>query len=61
MPKTAVTALEYEVVRSRDAIEDDKYVVEAIDYEHDGQIYVAIFSGPNARERAEEYAKFKNS
>lgn len=60
MPKT-VTALEYEVVRSRDAVEDDEYRVEAIDYDHDGQVYVAIFSGPNARKRAEEYAKFKNS
>ena len=26
----------------------------------DGEIYVAIFSGPEARERATEYADWKN-
>ena len=59
MDGTAI-ALEYEVVRSRDAIADSEYRVEAIAYDHDGQVYVTIFSGPDARERAEEYAKFKN-
>lgn len=34
--------------------------VEAIDHEHEGQVYVAIFSGPDAQERAEEYAALKN-
>ena len=59
MPKT-VTALEYEIVRSVSAVEEDEYRVEAIDYDDDGQVYVAIFSGPKAKERAEEYANFKN-
>ena len=35
--------------------------VEAIDHDHEGQVYVAIFSGPNAQDRAEEYAALKNS
>lgn len=35
--------------------------VEAIDFEDEGKVYVVIFSGPDAHERAEEYASFKNS
>ena len=35
--------------------------VEAIDSEADGEIYVAIFSGPDAAVRAEEYANWKNA
>jgi len=34
--------------------------VEAIDYENEGKVYVTIFSGPESRERAEEYATIKN-
>ena len=34
--------------------------VEGIDYDNDGVCYIAIFSGPAAKERAEEYASFKN-
>lgn len=49
--------MEYEV------IEDRKYPgswrVEAINYEKDGEGYIAIFIGPLARERAEEYAELK--
>ncbi len=33
--------------------------VEAIDFDNEGIIYVACFSGPDARERAEEYAVWK--
>ena|SRR3990167_10289406 len=51
--------IEFEMVQSRGR--QDEYRVEGIDYDGDGQVYVAIFSGPNARERAEEYARFKNS
>lgn len=47
--------MEYEV------IEDKKYPggwrTEAID--EDGRCYVTIFSGPEARTRAEEYARWK--
>jgi hypothetical protein len=35
--------------------------VEGRDHENQGQVYVAIFSGPKARERAEEYADWKIS
>lgn len=35
--------------------------VEAIDYENEGKVYVTIFSGPESRERAEEYATMKNA
>jgi hypothetical protein len=34
--------------------------VEAINYEGDGEGYVAIFVGPDAQSRAEEYAAWKN-
>ena len=34
--------------------------VEAIDHDNGGQVYVTIFSGPEAQERAEEYAALKN-
>jgi hypothetical protein len=34
--------------------------VEAIDFDNEGRVYVATFSGPHAQERAEEYAALKN-
>ena len=51
--------MEYEAFVSRDAIDDDEWRVEAIDYESEGECYVTIFSGPQAKDRAEEYAHFK--
>ncbi len=50
--------LEYEVKASKDI--PDEYRVEAID-ERTGECYVAIFSGPSAKTRAEEYAILKNA
>ncbi len=48
-----------------DVIEDQRhsgdYRVEAIDSESDGEVYTAIFVGPDAKARAEEYAEWKNS
>ena len=35
--------------------------VEAIDHENEGVVYVTIFSGPDSRERADEYAAMKNA
>lgn len=35
--------------------------VEAIDFDNEGVVYVTIFLGPEARERAEEYAAIKNA
>ena len=46
--------IEYEVVQSVGTV--DEWRVEAIDHEGDGEVYVALFSGPRAQERAEEYA-----
>lgn len=37
----------------------DEWVVEAIDHESEGVIYAALFSGPGAQGRAEEYATRK--
>ena len=48
--------MNYEVIESRDSL--DEWRVEAIDSE--GRIFVAIFSGPAAKERANEYAAWKN-
>ena len=33
--------------------------VEAIDFDDEGAVYVTIFSGPEARKRAREYAALK--
>lgn len=48
-----------------DVIEDQRhagdYRVEAIDYGSDGEVYTAIFVGPDAKARAEEYAEWKNA
>ena len=38
----------------------DEWRVEAINFNAEGECYIVIFSGPNARERAEEYAEWKN-
>lgn len=55
----ATSSLTYEVVK--DKLTPSDYRVEAIDTERDGEIYVAIFSGPDAQARAEEYSRWKNS
>ena len=49
--------MRYEVQQSEEA--RGAYVVTAI--ETDGELYSALFSGPKAKERAEEYATWKNS
>lgn len=50
--------MKYEVIK--DALGIDMWRCEAIDPQ-EGDCYVAIFSGPNAKERAEEYADFENA
>ena len=52
------TRLRFEV--QQDRLDATEWRVEAIDYDEDGAVCVAIFSGLKARERAEEYAAFKN-
>ncbi len=53
--------VEYEAFVSRDAVDDDEWRVEGIDYDNDGQIYLTIFSGPQAKKRAKDYARWVNS
>jgi hypothetical protein len=48
----------YEMIEDR--LQPGDYRVEAINSEGDGEVYTAIFVGPDARERAEEYANWKN-
>ena len=49
--------MDWEVIEDRQ--HPGHWRVEAINHEGDGEVYVAIFSGPGARERAEEYAAWK--
>jgi hypothetical protein len=49
--------LEVSVVERND--QPGVWTVEAIDMAGDGDIYQALFHGPEARERAQEYARFK--
>lgn len=55
---TETPELEYTVVQS--AVCLGTWSVEAFDLEGEGELYMAVFTGPDARERAEEYAAFKN-
>lgn len=48
--------MQYEIVK--DKLWPDSWRVEAIG--SDGEVYVAIFTGPQSKERAEEYGKFKS-
>ena len=51
--------LQFETIE--DKMHPDDYRVEAIDSEGDGEVYTAIFVGPDAKQRAEEYAQWKNA
>ena len=51
--------MHYEVAQSRGV--QDEWRVEAINHEGDGEIYVALFSGPDAKLRAYKYAAWKNA
>jgi len=46
-----------------EVLEDRQYPghwrVEAINHEGDGEVYVAVFSGPEAEQRAKEYAAWQ--
>ena len=56
---TAVRTLVHEVIE--DKLHPGDYRVEAIDTDGDGEVYTAIFVGPDAQKRANEYAGWKNS
>ena len=49
--------MKYEVCEART---QGEWAVEAINYARDGEIYVTIFSGPLAKERATDYARSQN-
>lgn len=49
--------MQIEVVERHDT--PGSWGVEAINTAGDGEIYMAIFSGPEARDRAREYAAWK--
>ena len=53
--------VEYEAVKSRGRHMIDEWQVEGIDFDNDGIIYVTLFSGGDNKQRALEYAGFKNS
>jgi hypothetical protein len=48
----------HEVVKDRTMV--DTWRVEAINEQGDGEVFVTIFSGPDAEDRAHEYAEWKN-
>jgi hypothetical protein len=45
----------------KDAWIPDAWRVELIDMDSEGECYTAVFMGPDARERAHEYADWKRS
>ena len=49
--------MKYEIQESEET--RGAFVVTAV--EREGEVYSALFSGAKAKERAEEYAKWKNS
>lgn len=55
----STNSLHYETIE--DQLQPGDYRVEAIDSEGDGEVYTAIFIGPDADQRAQEYAGWKNS
>lgn len=48
----------HEVIKDQTTM--DTWRVEAINQHGDGEVFVSIFSGPDAEERAHEYADWKN-
>lgn len=52
-------SMQFEVVQSKD--QPGEWRVEATNETGDGEVFVTIFSGPKAEERAREYAEWKNA
>lgn len=50
--------MHYECVKSDTA--KDEWIVEAIDYQSEGEIYMTLFVGLKAEERAKEYTAWQN-
>jgi hypothetical protein len=57
-PDEGVRIMKWTATKDKNA--SDSWRVEALDFRNEGVVYVAIFSGPKARERAEEYAGWKS-
>jgi hypothetical protein len=51
--------MKYEVKQSEDRAGD--YLAVAINEDSHGEVFSALFSGPDAKKRAEEYVAWKNS
>ena len=51
--------MRYEVEQSPE--HPKEYVVAAVNEDSKGELYVVLFSGPDAQKRAQEYAEWKNS
>ena len=51
--------MKYEVKPSEDRQGD--YIAVAVNDDHQGELFSALFSGPDAKKRAEEYVAWKNS
>jgi hypothetical protein len=51
--------MRYEVKASEEL--PGEWLAGAVDEQGEGEIYVVTFSGPQAQERAEEYAEWKNA
>ena len=51
--------MRYEVEQSSERPEE--YLAVAVNEDSKGERYVALFTGPDAQKRAEEYAGWKNS
>jgi hypothetical protein len=51
--------MRYEVKPSEDRTGD--YIAVAVNEDSNGEIFSALFSGPDSKRRAEEYAAWKNS
>jgi hypothetical protein len=56
-PKLTASDIPAEIIK--DAAIPNAWRVEKLDSDEDGGVDVTIFSGPNARERAAEYAAWK--
>lgn len=54
--RTSNCLVQYHVAQSVNC--QDEWTVEAINFAGDGEVYKATFSGPNAQQRAEEYAEW---
>jgi hypothetical protein len=58
MSTMIATFLHFEV--AKDLLSPHDYRVEAIDKDGEGEVFTAIFVGPDAEARANEYASWKN-